>query len=51
MIIELSNDVVSAVFGANSATFTSLLPIYIIMIGIPLVFYVLRKIILLFPRK
>jgi multidrug transporter EmrE-like cation transporter len=51
MEITIGNEVVGQVMSANSGTFTGLLPLLIIMISIPIAFYVLRKVILLFPRK
>jgi len=51
MEIVIENNVITEFFGAISSTFTGLLPLLTIMISIPVAFYVLRKIIMLFPRK
>lgn len=51
MEITIGNDVVNEILTANTSTFTGLLPLITIMISIPIAFYVLRKIIALFPKR
>jgi hypothetical protein len=51
MDITIGNNVVSDLMSANQGTFTGLLPLMITILSIPIAFYVLRKIILMFPRK
>ena len=50
MNISMPSNIVTDLMSANSATFTSLLPLLAVLVGVPMVFYVIRKIAFLFPK-
>jgi len=51
MIIEIGTSTIADLQTMVSATFESLLPFVAILIAIPLSFYVIRKVIALFPKR
>jgi len=51
MDITIGSSTISDLQDMVSSTFTSLLPFVAIIIGIPLTFYVIRKVIALFPKR
>lgn len=51
MNITIATSTVSDLQSQVSSTFGSLIPFVVVLIAIPLTFYVIRKIIALFPKR
>lgn len=51
MTIDIATNTVSEISNAVSSTITSLWSVILLVISIPLAFYVMRKIIQMFPRR
>lgn len=51
MNITVGTSTIADLQGMVSSTFGSLLPFVVVLIAIPLTFYVIRKIIALFPKR
>jgi len=51
MIVQIGTSTLISLQGMISSTFSSLLPLIAIVIAVPMTFYVIRKIVALFPKK